>query len=137
MLQCIYNMVMLQMLNKGNFKLLVFLLLVSCSVTKTKYSSIDKKACLEYERQLEFIENYNFFQINVEHEDIVKARDFFEKLTQHKSVSDIQIDGQLPPNIEDYNNWTAWYSLNHEKLRYNRKTKTVYLSSPLGYSMSK
>ena len=105
--------------------ILVIVLLHSCSTTK--YVCEDKKACIEYEKHLEYIENYNFFQINVEHEDIVKARNFFESLTQHKSVSDIQIDGQLPPNIEDYYNWTAWYSLNYSKLRYNKKTKEVYV----------
>ncbi|WP_299438788.1 hypothetical protein [uncultured Aquimarina sp.] len=120
-------MEMLQILIKGNLIVIVFLLFTSCSITKTKYDSIDKKACIEYERQLEFIENYNFYLIKVKDEDLVKARNFFEKLTGHKSEADIQFDGQLPPTVQDYHNWTAWYSINHKKLRYNKKTKNVYL----------
>ena len=103
------------------------LILSSCSSIKIKYDSFDKQACREYERQLEFIEDYNFFRINVKDSDLVKARAFFEKLTGDKSTADIQFDGQLPPNLKDYYNWTAWYSINHNQLRYDKKADSIFV----------
>ena len=111
---------------KGNIVLLLFLL-SSCSSIQVKYDSIDKKACAEYEKQLEFIENYNFYLMAIDHQKLNQARVFFENLTGHKSNADIQYDGQLTPTIDDYINWTAWYSLNHNKLRYDKKTKSVHV----------
>ena len=58
--------------------ILALVIFTSCSVVKTKYHSVDKKACLEYERQLEFIEDYNFYQIDVKHSDLVIAREFLK-----------------------------------------------------------
>lgn len=118
---------MLQKLIRGSLISTFIWVVFSCASAKiTKYDCVDNKACAEYERQLELIENYNFFQIYVEYEKLALARTFFEDLTGYKSDADVQIDGQLPPTIKDYYNWTAWYSINYNKLRYDEENDIVH-----------
>jgi len=46
-------------------------------------------------------------------ESVVNAAQYLERISGYNSTSDIQYDGQQPPTVEDYIQWTAWYTDNH------------------------
>lgn len=102
--------------NKGRILLYLTVLLLNQSCATHKFNGCsNKKACSEIEKKLEIISDFIFFSKgNVD--SVVKSAKYMEKLSGHKSEAEIQYDGQDPPTMNDYYTWTAWYSVNHNKL---------------------
>lgn len=113
---------------KGS-KLLILILTLSFlqSCISTKFNGTDKKACIEYERRLEILSDFLFFGKELSDTKEKPSALFFENLTGHKSEADIQYGGQQPPTVNDYEVWTAWYTLNYNRLRFDSKKKQVYV----------
>lgn len=115
----------LQLLKKSKLLILSIMLLQSC--VSTKFECTDKKACALYEQKLEVLSDFLFFGKELSDSNEEPYALFFENLTGHKSEADIQYSGQQPPTINDYEIWSAWYTLNHNQLRYDTKKKKVYV----------
>lgn len=110
----IYNLALKP--NKGRILLhLVFVLLIqSCATLKFRDCS-NKKVCNEIEKNLEVISDFIFFSKG-DVDSVVKSAKYMEELSGHKSEAEVQYDGQDPPTMNDYYTWTAWYSVEHNKL---------------------
>ena len=103
------------------------MLLQSC--VSTKFECTDRKACIEYEKRLETLSDFLFFGKDLSDTSDKPTALFFETLTDHKSEADIQFSGQQPPTINDYEIWTAWYTLNYNRLRLDKNKNEVYVVS--------
>ncbi len=81
------------------------------------------------EYHLEIISNYIFYsKENVQ--SVVTSAEFMEKISGHDSEAGYEFSGKSPPTVNDYYTWTAWYTANHNNLRYNRRKKKVYQIKP-------
>ncbi|WP_299333158.1 hypothetical protein [uncultured Psychroserpens sp.] len=106
---------------------LVILTLMFYSCVSTKFDCIDKRACREYEKRLDSLSGFLFFQKNLTSSTDKWFDGFFEKITGHNSEADISYNGIDPPTINDYSAWTSWYVRYHNRLRFDKKENQVYV----------
>lgn len=106
--------------------LLISITLAFYSCSSTKFDCVDKRACREYEKKLDSLSDFLFFQKELNSSTEKWFDGFFEKITYHESEADMSYAGMSPPTINDYNIWALWYSENYNRLRYNKKEKSVY-----------
>jgi hypothetical protein len=110
----------------------IIVLLFSSCVKKTKniqnsFDCEDEIACYEYQKQLKLVHDYNFLMKDLNIDSMVKIGAFFEKITKLKTTADIQYDGLMSPTVQDYKNWSIWYSQNYDCLLYDSKEKALTL----------
>ncbi|WP_136467474.1 hypothetical protein [Flagellimonas onchidii] len=107
--------------------IIIFLLCVlTQSCIATKYDCVDKKACREIENRLDLIIRFNlYFQSS--NGEIQEVGIYLSNLTGIETEADVQYEGLLPPTLNDLEKWSAWYNLNHNMLRYDRKSDSVYV----------
>jgi hypothetical protein len=58
---------------------------------------------------------------------IAESISFLTKLTGIQSKSDGNYIGQTSPELEDYKNWTIWYSLTKEFIYWDEESKLIIL----------
>ncbi len=113
-------------MNRSRFRICQFLcgfvMILSFSCKRNKQITInfeceDISACIEFEKKLKLIHDYNFLLKKIDYNKLILTGTFFERITNIKSNADIQIDGLQPPTILDYENWSAWYSQNYNCLK--------------------
>ena len=107
---------------------IIFLLLcvLTQSCVATQYDCVDKKACHEIENRLNLIIGFNLY-FKSSNGEVQEAGKYLSNLTGIETEADVQIDGLLPPTLNDLEKWSAWYNHNHNKLRYDRKSDSVYV----------
>ncbi|WP_438423193.1 hypothetical protein [Aquimarina macrocephali] len=110
---------------KNSFLIFCFLLITQSCVS-TKFNSVDKRACKKVEHNLEIISNFIFYsKENVG--AVVDSSIFMGKISGHASEAGFQYSGQEPPTMNDYYTWTAWYTVNHNNIRYNKEKDEIYV----------
>lgn len=100
------------------FLFLTFIAFQGCKATK--YDCLDTRACRQYENNLETLSDFLFFEKPIKEANETWFGGFFEEVTGHKSNADMSYNGIGPPTLHDFKSYTGWYSINHDKLRYNR-----------------
>jgi hypothetical protein len=107
--------------------LIVFIMLFLLqSCVTTKFNSRDKRACYIYEKKLDSLSDFLFFGKKINQSNKKSFSHFFETITGHKSEADVSYEGQNLPTFKDYQIWTAWYCVNHNRLRYDKNKDVVF-----------
>ena len=111
-------------MRSGIFSIIICTIFLSC--ISTKYDCVDKRACREIEEKLNLIIDFNFYY-QPSNGEVMAAGNFLTELSGIESGADVQIDGLLPPTMNDLDKWSAWYNANFNMLRYDRKNDSIYL----------